>query len=232
MKPLITLLLLLPCVSLLSAMTSVTYAEQSPAATPSSRQILQITPGLSLVQAATSPLAALPPKEQLALTQGQAVVTRNKGQYTARIVIRGTVEQVWAVLTDFNHYANFMPNMVNSKVLTTEGNQHLVEQVDRYQIFLFTSTVRTRINITDTPQENYSFQMVEGPLPPRPGRGALQPIMRLEGSTGSAVLVTAEIEAQPLSKTPRDIFFNLFHNTLRDRIQAVNAEVQRRALHS
>jgi ribosome-associated toxin RatA of RatAB toxin-antitoxin module len=228
MKPFVKRLLLLPCISVLSSMNPAAYAERLPAVTPTPNQVRQITPGLS-VQTAPSPLAALPAKEQLALTQGRAVVTEKNGQYTARIVIRGTVDQVWSVLTDFNHYANFMPNMVNSKVLTSEGNQHLVEQVDRYRIFLFTGTARTRITITETPQENYSFQMVEGKLKKLQGRWSLQPIVHPEGSTDSAVLVTAEIEAQPLSKTPRGIFFNLFHNTLRDRIQAVNTEVQHRA---
>lgn len=207
---------------------------RSPAAPPA--QVQPFIPGLPAQAAnalrAALPLPALPPQDRLALEQGQAVVTGENGKYTARMLIRGTVDQVWSVLTDYNHYANFMPNMTHSQVLETNGNQYLVEQVDRYRVLLFTSTARTRISITETPQEQYSFQMVEGKLQKLQGRWSLQPIASSERSIDPHVLITAAIEAQPLPTTPKGIFFNLFHNTLRDRIQAVNTEVQHRARHN
>jgi ribosome-associated toxin RatA of RatAB toxin-antitoxin module len=228
MQPIIKLLLIFPCISTLSLMNlaEAAYAAQS-------QQTLLFKEPVYSSQLAQVPLktalADLSNTAQSTLEQGQVLVTGKNGKYTAQIVIRGTADQVWAVLTDYNHYASFMPNMTASRVLETTGNQRLVEQVDRYRILLFTTTTRTRLHITETPQESYSFQLAEGKLQKLEGRWTLKPIVNTESSADDQVLVTATIEAQPLSTTPKGIFYSLFQNTVRDRLKAINTEVQRRA---
>lgn len=232
MKPSIKLLLLLPCMVTLNCITSTKAADAARSQlTPTQSHVVQL-PSSLLIQADQPPVIKLASTDRLGLKPGQAVVTGKNGKYTARILIQGTVAQVWSVLTDYNNYANFMPNMTASKVVSTNGNQYLVEQVDRYRILLFTTTARTRLNITETPQESYSFQLVEGKLQKLQGRWSLQPVLDANGSRANHVLVTATVEAQPLPSTPKDIFFNLFQNTLRDRLQAVNTEVRNRARRS
>ncbi|MBL1177524.1 MAG: cyclase/dehydrase [Pantanalinema sp. GBBB05] len=229
MKPLIKLLLLLPCMVTLNGINWVEAADAERSPVPVLQQQAIQFPSSRLTQAANQPVLKLSSIDRLGLKPGQAVVTGNNGKYTARILIQGTVAQVWSVLTDYDNYENFMPNMTASKVVSTKGNQYVVEQVDRYRILLFTTTARTRLSITETPQESYSFQMMEGKLQKLQGRWSLQPIVDAKGSTTNHVLVTATIEAQPLPSTPKDIFFNLFQNTLRDRLQAVNTEVRNRS---
>jgi ribosome-associated toxin RatA of RatAB toxin-antitoxin module len=231
MKPLLKLFLLLPCIVTLNGinLTEAALAEGLPASL-ANHDVIQIPPSRP-IQVANQPLT-LASIDRLALKPGQAVITGNNGKYTAQILIQGTVDQVWSVLTDYNNYASFMPNMTASKVLATKGNQYLVEQVDRYRILLFTTTARTRLNITENPQESYNFQMVEGKLQKLQGRWSLQPVAGSAGSSVNHVLVTATIEAQPLPNTPKDIFFSLFQNTLRDRLQAINTEVKNRARRS
>lgn len=233
MKLSIKLLLLLPCIVTLNCIpsTQAADAERSPSLTVPHPNPVYF-PSSPPIQVANQPVIQLSSINQLGLKPGQAVVTGSNGKYTARILIQGTVNQVWSVLTDYNNYASFMPNMTASKVLAAKGNQYLVEQTDRYRILLFTTTSRTRINITETPQKSYSFQLVEGKLKKLQGSWSLQPISDSAGRTTDHVLVTATIEAQPLPSTPKDIFFNLFQNTLRDRLKAINSEVQQRTRRS
>jgi ribosome-associated toxin RatA of RatAB toxin-antitoxin module len=231
MQPLIKLLLIFPCVSTLSLMNlaEAAYAAQSQQTPPLKPPIYSIQLAQVPVKTALTDLSST---DQVALKQGQVLVTGKNGKYTAQILIRGTANQVWTVLTDYDHYAGFMPNMTASRVLETKGNQRLVEQVDRYRILLFTTTTRTRLNITETPQESYSFQLAEGKLQKLEGNWTLKPILNAEGSADDQVLVTATIEAQPLSITPKGVFYSLFQNTVRDRLKAINAEVQRRTVRS
>ncbi|MBW4523256.1 MAG: SRPBCC family protein [Scytolyngbya sp. HA4215-MV1] len=175
-----------------------------------------------------NPLVTLPDLEQLTLQQGQPVVTGKDGNYTARILIHASPSQVWSVLTDYAHYFRFMPDMPVSKVLEINGNQYLLEQVDRYHIALLTFTARTRLRITETPESGYSFSMVEGKLKTLQGAWTLQPITVNSDSSKNQVLLTLIVEAQPKSASAQGMFYQLFRARLKAKLKAINAEVNQR----
>ena len=77
----------------------------------------------------------LPASDRSTLRSGQALVTGEKGIYVARILVKSSQDTAWNVLTDYGSISKFIPNVVSSKVLETNGNRKVIEQVDARQIF-------------------------------------------------------------------------------------------------
>ncbi len=176
------------------------------------------------------PVDVLPVQERTALREGRPIVTGEQGSYTARILINATPARVWAVLTDYPSYTRFLPNVASSRVLQSNGNQRIVEQVDRRRVALITVTSRTRLAITETPQSGLRFELVEGDnIQKMQGGWTLQPVAAYPGGPTNQVLMTYQIQAEPKSGTPRSLFYNLFRAQVEASLTAIRAEVGRRA---
>lgn len=90
--------------------------------------------------------------EKAKLMRGEIVIKEvanpggcaNGKTYDALGLIRGTVDQAFGVLADFENYPQFMPNVAAVQVKSTEGNTSVVEykltlpmgQVKRYRLSL------------------------------------------------------------------------------------------------
>ena len=59
----------------------------------------------------------------LALQAGEVSVTGESGQYVGQVVATGSVDAAWAVLTDYNNFASFFPDVEESQLLESNGNQ-------------------------------------------------------------------------------------------------------------
>ena len=66
-----------------------------------------------------------------------ATVTGKDGQYIAKIVVNSSADMTWKVLTDYNNFFRFLPNVISSKVLKTEGNKKTFEQIYQVQALIF-----------------------------------------------------------------------------------------------
>lgn len=172
---------------------------------------------------------SLPATEQMDLRQGKPVVTGEDGNYTASVLLNATPLEVWSVLTDYNNYSHFLPDVTGSKILESMGNQRIFDEVDQYHVFLFTKTARTRLLISETPQSGFSFQMVEGALQRLQGNWSIQPLSATPGSRATQVLLTERIQAQPAAVTPKGLFYNIFRHHLEARLKAICAEVIQRS---
>ncbi|MBD2101935.1 SRPBCC family protein [Leptolyngbya sp. FACHB-261] len=174
------------------------------------------------------PVDALPLQERVTLRQGRPIITGENGSYVARVLVNTTPAQAWSVLTDYSRYSSFLPNIASSQVLSSKGNERVVEQVDRRRVALFTITSRIRISIVETPQSSYRFQLVEGDLQNLQGSWTIQPVSAYPGGPATQVLITHQIQAEPKSGTPRNIFYNLFQSQLRANLDAISQEIRRR----
>ncbi|GAB1538624.1 hypothetical protein NUACC21_12860 [Scytonema sp. NUACC21] len=171
----------------------------------------------------------LPTNERVALRKGQSLVTGDKGKYTARVLITTSLDTAWAVLTDYNNFSKFLPNVVSSKVISANNNQKLIEQVDSRQVFLLNVKSRIRSAITETEKSRIDFEQVEGDLKSMKGYWLIEPIAPYTGAKANQVLITQVVEVQPKSGTPADVFYGIFKDSLSKMMGAIKQEAERKS---
>lgn len=170
----------------------------------------------------------LPVTERVKLKNGQPVVTGNNGKYTARVLISTSSDIAWSVLTDYGNAPNFIPNVVSSKVISINGNQKVIEQIDVRQVFLITTRSRIRSAITETAKSRVDFRAIDGDLKSMKGYWLLEPVAPYAGAKVNQVLVTQVVEAQPKSGVPSSIFYGVFKDSLGKIVSAIKKEAERR----
>ena len=175
-----------------------------------------------------SAIDRLPAATRASLRSGNAVVSGDQGRYVARVLVSASRETAWKVLTDYGNFAKFLPNLVSSKILESQGNQKVVEQIDSRQIFLFTITSRVKLAITESDRQKVEFRQVDGDLQSISGYWQIESIAPYAGATPNQVLITQVVDAQPKSGTPRDTFYDLFKGSLTQTMIAVRREVTQR----
>jgi ribosome-associated toxin RatA of RatAB toxin-antitoxin module len=170
----------------------------------------------------------LPTEQRNLLRQGQPLITGEQGKYTARVLLNTSQDLAWDVLTDYSNIAKFMPNVVSSTVLSANGNQKVIEQVDARQVFLITVRSRIRSAITETAKSRIDFRQIEGDLKSMTGYWVVEPIAPFRGAKPNQVLITQVIEVTPQSGTPKEIFYSIFRSSLGENLSAIRREVTRR----
>lgn len=170
----------------------------------------------------------LPVAERVKLNNGQPVVTGNNGKYTARVLISTSSDIAWSVLTDYGNTSKFIPNVVSSKVISTNGNQKVIEQIDVRQVFLVTTRSRIRSAITETAKSRVDFRAIDGDLKSMNGYWLLEPVAPYAGAKVNQVLITQVVEAQPKSGVPSGIFYGVFKDSLGKIVSAIKKEAERR----
>lgn len=170
----------------------------------------------------------LPAQERVKLKSGQPVVTGNNGKYTARVLISTSTDTAWSVLTDYSNTPKFVPNVESSKVVSTNGNQKTIEQVDSRQVFLVTTRSRIVSAITETPKSRIDFRAVNGDIKELNGYWLVEPIAAYNGAKADQVLITQVVETKPKAGVPSGIFYGIFKDSLGGILTAIKKESERR----
>lgn len=170
----------------------------------------------------------LPAQERVKLKNGQAVVTGSKGKYVARVLISTSKDTAWSVLTDYTNTPKFIPNVESSKVVSTNGNQKTIEQIDSRQVFLVTTRSRIVSSITETPKSRIDFRAIDGDLKNLNGYWLVEPVAAYKGAKADKVLITQVVETKPRSGIPSGIFYSIFQESLGKILTAIKKESERR----
>jgi ribosome-associated toxin RatA of RatAB toxin-antitoxin module len=170
----------------------------------------------------------LPATQRATLRDGQSLVVGDQGKYTARVLVKTSPDIAWAVLTDYANLAKFLPNLVSSKVLQSNGNQKVIEQVDSRQVLLLSIKSRIRSSITETRNQRIDFYQIEGDLQSLKGYWQIEPIAPFTGAPPTQVLITQVVEVVPKPGIPKEVFYDLFKDSLGKNLGAIGQEVNRR----
>ncbi|MEO0768937.1 MAG: SRPBCC family protein [Cyanobacteria bacterium J06649_4] len=179
--------------------------------------------------------AELPETERTALEEGQVMVsasrTGEKGQFTARVLIDATLDEAWAVLTDYDNFEKFLPNVENSELLESEDNRRVFEQMNVISVVPSVIDIRSRVVIEsmERPLEEVAFSLVEGDLDLLEGVWQLSPVASVEGEDPDKVLITHQVDIDPGDSSPRGLFFSTYRLVLEDSLIAAKTEAERRA---
>ena len=167
-------------------------------------------------------LDPIPAKQQVNLKEGQVIVTGSEGQYTGRLLVEAPLITAWAVLTDYDNFARFLPHISKSQLLESNGNRKVFEQVNIAKVFLFTKKARVRIEATETYPQQIAFRVIEGDVK------SLQGVWQFE-ALSNQVLIDHQVSVDPGSEN-RNLFFKIYKNNLEDTLEALIKEIKRRSL--
>lgn len=157
----------------------------------------------------------------LALQYGETSVTGDNGQYVAKVLVKAPTGKAWEVLTDYDNFKHFLPNVSDSKLLSAQGNRKVFEQVSEFQVFLFTKRARVQISTSETYPQQIDFQLVEGDVE------SLRGTWQLTTPAPNLVLITHRVAVDPGANN-RGLFFRIYKNSLKDTLTALKKEIESR----
>ena len=141
---------------------------------------------------------------------------------TASAELQVDPRTVWAVISDYDHLADFIPFMRSSKVVQRDGNKLLVDLAGELAFLFFRQPLEVRLEVVETPQRRIVAHAVSGNLRAMEGRYAVESLpsglVRLSYAGGLA----------PEFPVPPVIGTVVVRMVLAKQFQALVAEIVRR----
>lgn len=134
-------------------------------------------------------------------------------------IINVTVDQMMAVITDFESYSNFLPEIDSCDVLTTDGVQWDV----RFTVKVV-KRIRYTLRLKKVDDHKVRWSLVEGAFKVNNGGWDLTP-----NEDGTALTAEYFIELQVGMFVPSSIMRTLVERTLPETVTRFKAEAERRA---
>ena len=94
----------------------------------------------------------------------QVDVKRSGDVFTveARAEFEGGIARTWEVLTDYGRYAEYIPELTHSRVLSRKGRQVQVEQKGEARFLFLSYPLDARLAVSEQPYERLSSRAVGG----------------------------------------------------------------------
>ena len=117
-----------------------------------------------------------------------------EGEKVYQITSSGTVEAtpaaVWRILTDYNHLADYLPNLKSTRVVSRNGDRVIVEQVGAARFLFFSRTIRLLVQVNERAPDRIDIGLIEGDMKVYRATWEFSP---LPGATGTRVVYNATI---------------------------------------
>ena len=162
-------------------------------------------------------------QEEVDLKQGQVILKGQQGEYKGQVIASGNLDVAWEVLTDYENFQNFLPNITSSRIVDNEGNQTIFEQVSQVDLWLFAEQFTVQIAAKETQPQKIDFQIVKGDLEQLQGTWQLQEV------TSRQILITHSVKVQPQSSIEKPFFFGIYEASLEETLEAIAQEIANRS---
>lgn len=161
-----------------------------------------------------------PPAAVAAQTVVSVVKNGEVYSVTAHSTLAADRETIWRVLTDYEGYPAFVPNLSLSRLVNLEPRQ--VEQKGEFGVFFFTREVHATLEIEELPPSRILFRSIEGNLK------SLETELTIAGK-GASMTISYESRIVPDFWIPPLIGGPIVRAAIRGKLQAVAEEIERRA---
>ncbi|MGB7248223.1 MAG: SRPBCC family protein [Phormidesmis sp.] len=139
----------------------------------------------------------------------------------ASVIIPQPIEQVWQVITDYDHLADFVPNLTSSKRLPDAEGRIRLEQIGAQCFLKVKFCARVVLEMTESFPNELGFTMKEGDFKSFSGAWKLQPTGDAQRTHLSYDLLVKPPRAMPAALIERHLCNNLMANLLAIRQRAV-----------
>jgi ribosome-associated toxin RatA of RatAB toxin-antitoxin module len=184
--------------------------------------IFQIPPLSKTVSLAQSSIM-LTSQEEADLEGGKVIFQGEKGQYIVRVSTTGNIEKAWEVLTDYDNFQEFLPNISDSKIIEENADRTIFEQTNLVDLLLLTKEFTVQIAATKNYPQKIDFEIIEGDLK------QLQGSWEVETLPSGKVLVTHRVIVAPKTKGEEAIFYGIYESSLEETLTAIAAEITKRS---
>ncbi|MCG2577463.1 SRPBCC family protein [Dechloromonas sp. XY25] len=159
----------------------------------------------------------------LALTDDDVTVAYKDGSYTASLRVRTPAPPaiVLAVLTDFDHMAEFMPGLESSRIVANQGNSYQVAQRGKVKFGPFSMSYESMRQIEVVDGQRILSRSLAGSARRMQSEMRIQP---LEHGTR----IEYHIEIEPESWIPSSLGTNFMQHELAEQFNALTKEMFRR----
>lgn len=89
---------------------------------------------------------------------------------TASADLRADPRTVWAVISDYDRLAEFIPDMHSSRVIRRDGDEVLVEQTGEFNFLFFRQPIEVRLRVAESPPRRIVARAIGGTLQSLEGR--------------------------------------------------------------
>jgi ribosome-associated toxin RatA of RatAB toxin-antitoxin module len=130
-----------------------------------------------------------------ALQEVEVVTERADGrqrQIAAKIRISYPIDKIWQILTDYDHLADFIPNLAKSQRIVHPEGGIRVEQIGTQSLLKFRFCARVVLDMIEQCPYQLDFRMVEGDFKEFCGSWKLQPV-DLAGGKGTDLYYTISV---------------------------------------
>ncbi|MGK6310472.1 SRPBCC family protein [Variovorax sp. DT-64] len=131
---------------------------------------------------------------------------------------------VWAVISDYDRLAEFIPDMRSSRVIRRDGDQVLVEQTGEFSFLFFRQPVEVRLAVSESPPRRIVAQAVGGNLQSMEGRYVV------ESLAGNQVRLSYSGRLVPGFQVPPFVSRIAVRSTMDRQFRALVQEILRREL--
>lgn len=150
-------------------------------------------------------------------------IQRTQGVFRVRIETSLAVDVMtaWLVLTDYDHLADFVPDMQASRVLNAPRRPRLVQQRGEAAFMLFRTNIEVLLEVDETPPLRLGFRAIGGDMKQMQGE------WRISG-TGHGVVLEYEATLEPDFWVPPLLGDMLMRRNMRRQFAGVTGEMLRR----
>lgn len=148
--------------------------------------------GCALSAWGAAPAAAQPvaPRFELSVERVDGADGDQAYQITSSGTVAATPAVVWRILTDYNHLADYLPNMKSTRVVSRNGDRVIVEQLGTARFLFFSQAIRLVVQVRERAPDRIDISLVDGDMKVYRASWELSP---LAGATGTRVVYNATI---------------------------------------
>ena len=143
---------------------------------------------------------------------------------TASADMQVDARTVWAVISDYDRLAEFIPDMHSSRVIRRDGDQVLVEQTGEFGFLFFRQPIEVRLSVAESPPRRIVAHAVGGNLQSLEGRYAVDSL------PGGEVRLSYSARLVPGFQVPPFVSRMAVRSTMARQFQALVQEIVRRDL--
>ena len=181
---------------------------------PRSGATILIAACIGAAQAAPAPAAA----------QDLHVETSRDGEFVtvaASAELPADLRVAWEVLSDYNHLAQFIPDISSSRVVSRDGDKAVVEQKGTIGFFIYRQAVEVRLAVLEEPMRRITARATSGNIRELETRYELQ-------SDGSGLRLVYTGRFIPDFPVPPLIGMPIMRHVIERRFRAMVDEILRR----
>jgi ribosome-associated toxin RatA of RatAB toxin-antitoxin module len=164
----------------------------------------------------------LPPTFELDVERVSGVQGGKVYQIASSGIVAATPAVVWRILTDYNHLADYVPDLKSARVVSRDGDKVIVEQLGTAHFLFFRRSVHLLVQVHEQAPNKIDINMIDGDMKVYRASWELIP---LAGASGTRVVYNATIE--PKFYVPAIVGESLVRNDIAKMIAAVLMRIDR-----